>query len=111
MQALDLFFWLCALGMAAVIPLTLAKKRKALLGWFGAYLLIYSYFSMNGQYIAKNATSQSKHWMPLHCQSSQTSKSSLNALGAFFLPCVWGDRLVVHRTQKPPSPPRIPAAT
>lgn len=110
MQAVDLFLWLCALGMALVIPLTVAKKRAVLLSWLVAYTLIYSYLSLQGQYVAKSATSPRKHWAALYCQSSQTGKfpGTLTPVGAFFLPLVWGDRLIIHRTQKPPVPGRIP---
>lgn len=105
MQALNLFLWLCAFGLAVVIPLTLVKRRAVLIGWFLAYLLAYSYFSLHGQYVTKSATNLRQHWMPLHCRSSQPGKypASLTPLGAFFLPAVCGDRLLVHRTQKPGS--------
>ena len=113
MQALNLFLWLCALGMAVVIPLTLAKRKGFFCGWLIAYLLLYSYFSMHGQYVVKSVTNLRKHWMPMHCQSSQAGKfpGSLTPLGAFFLPALCGDRLLVHRTQKPAAAQRIGPAT
>ena len=105
MQALHLFLWLCALGAAVVIPLTLLKRKVVCLGWLVVYVLIYSYFSMNGGYVPKTANSTKTIWAAQYCQAEMAGKYpfSLSPAGAFFLPLVCGDRLFVHRSVKVPT--------
>lgn len=102
MDVFQVFVWICALGAALAVPMSLRKSRVACLAWLSLYLLSYWYLSLHGRYVG---SLQANRWMPLYCektiQKGAQKSTKLNALGAFFSPLVWVDRTAVHPNKEP----------
>lgn len=81
--------------------MSLRKSKVATLGWICFYLLAYWHLSANGRYVQSRAIDR---WMPMHCDTvlnvGPKEEPALNALGAFFSPLVFVDRLVLHPTKE-----------
>ena len=101
-DVIQVFIWICALGAAVAIPMSLRKSKLASVGWICFYLLAYWHLSTNGRYVQSRAIDR---WMPMHCETvlnvGTQEKPALNALGAFFSPLVFVDRMVIHPTKEP----------
>ena len=95
--------------MHAATTLTPAPtKRRRTWPWFvgsTAYLGVYVFLSVRGQYLGHNQGGQDNRdtWSPAHCAELYTSpagrqKLRLTALGWLFLPPMLIDQWFIHRT-------------
>ena len=98
-DVIQVFVWMCALGAAVAIPMSLRKSAFAFVGWFAFYFLIYWHLSSNGHYAPDMFAGRSR-WMPMLCdtikQKGPREVPALNGMGAFFAPLVFVDRIVIH---------------
>ena len=112
-DVIHLFVWMCALGAAVAIPMSLRKSAFAFIGWFALYGLIYWHLTTNGQY-APDMNAGRSRWMPLHCDTTLIKNKrevpALNGMGAFFSPLVFVDRLVLHPAKEVKTPPPVKSA-
>lgn len=106
-DVIQIFVWVCALGAAVAIPMSLRKSFIGFTGWLALYLLIYWHLSTNGSY-ARDPVAGRSRWMPLHCdtvrQKGPREVPALNGMGAFFAPLVFVDRVMIHPAKKLKAP-------
>jgi len=107
-DVIQIFVWICALGAAVAIPMSLRKSVFATVGWFAFYLLVYYHLSSNGSYMPDLASGRSR-WMPAHCDTTRTKGQreipALNGMGVFFSPLILMDRVIIHPAKQVRPPP------
>lgn len=104
---LPLLGGLLSLAIAVAIPILLGRKHGRLaMAWIAVYIFVYVELSWHGVYIGGNFGGNDNRsvWYPAYCGGASLSpmgreKCSLRALGWFFLPLVFVDRVFVHQTQ------------
>ena len=96
------FIWMCALGAAVAIPMSVRKSRALFAGWLTLYFVAYYFLTSQGRYV-EDLSSYSHRWMPMSCEKIVMDGTreipTLNMLGAFFSPLLFVDRLAVHQSK------------